>query len=657
MRLVIAEKPSLARAIADALPGPHKRAATHIECGGDTIVAWCAGHILETAPPEAYAEEYKHWRLEQLPIVPSEWKREVKTPELLRAIKALLKSAKRVVHAGDPDREGQLLVDEVLDHLGYKGPVDRVLISDTTPDAVRTQFGKLRPNREFFGLSQSALARQRADWLYGMNMSRLYTLLGRAAGYEGVLSVGRVQTPLLGLIVARDRAIESFVPVPYYAITAAVQATGGATFRAVWQPGPSVQADLDPDGRLLKRELALSVQARTQRARGTVAEHTQEEKSEAPPLPYSLAELQMDAGRRLGLSAAQVLDACQALYEQHRLTTYPRSDCSYLPEGHFAHARPVLAAVAVHAPALAPWVGKADLTVRSRAWNDKKITAHHAIVPTTSTASANLTEPQRAIYDLIARRYLVQFFHPCAFLQTRARLDIAGESFVAHGRQIRDPGWKAAVTEPPAEETAAEPDDPGSATALLPPLAVGDGVTALDISIADKRTQPPRPFTDASLMQAMCNVGKFVSNPNVKKVLTETDGIGTPATRAAIIETLFERGYVTRQKKAIVSTPTGQALVQALPDILTAPDLTALWETAMRAIAEGQQSLDAFLSRIQAQLRQLIDEGRARGRIVVPAAAATSSSKPPPARYTAPASGHGKKKPRRRAPAQNGAPD
>src|ERR1019366_8003244 len=231
MRLFIAEKPSLARAIADALPAPQKRQRLHIECGARDVVTWCAGHILQTAPPEAYGDEYKTWRLEHLPIAPRTWKLEASSPELLKSIARSLKSADRVVHAGDPDREGQLLVDEVLHFLGYTGPVDRLLVRDLSPDAVRRQLGALEPNAKYRPLYESALARQRADWLYGINMTRLYTLLGRAAGYEGVLSVGRVQTPLLGLIVARDAAIDGFRPAAYYLVAAEIRAGGGETFR------------------------------------------------------------------------------------------------------------------------------------------------------------------------------------------------------------------------------------------------------------------------------------------------------------------------------------------------------------------------------------------------------------------------------------------
>jgi DNA topoisomerase-3 len=639
MRLFIAEKPSLARAIADALPAPQRRGKDSIACGDGNIVAWCAGHILQTAPPEAYSPDYKTWRLGDLPITPKDWKLEVSTPALLKSIRTLLKSATRVVHAGDPDREGQLLVDEVLHFLGYKGPVDRLLIRDLSPEAVRRQLGALEPNAKYRPLYESALARQRADWLYGMNMTRLYTLLGRAAGYQGVLSVGRVQTPLLGLIVARDRAIAEFRPVPYYVATAEVRAGGGETLRALWVPKAGVH--LNADGRLLAREVAEDARRRVLGQEGLVTACTEDKKSEAPPLPYSLADLQMDAGRRLGLSAQAVLDACQSLYETHRLVTYPRSDCAYLPEGHLAQAKDILAAVAKHAPALGPAVRKADLGLRSKAWNDAKVTAtaHHAIIPTPSAgaAPAELKGRERAVYELVSRRYLAQFYTPYEYVQTKVELDVAGERFSATGRQLLAPGWKALSTNAADDEPAGEGEEgkpEADAAARLPPLKIGDAVTALELTIRGKSTQPPKPFSDAALIAAMCAVAKFVRSPKVKKILTETDGIGTPATRAAIIETLFERGYVERVKKTIVSTDTGRALIRSLPEVATTPDMTAMWEAAMRAITEGAQTSGAFLGRVSTQLDQLVAEGRALGRITVPRAC--SPAPPPgPARRTA----------------------
>jgi DNA topoisomerase-3 len=643
MRLFIAEKPSLARAIAEVLPGPQKRARLHIECAAGDVVAWCAGHILEMAPPDAYGNAYKSWRLESLPITPTDWKLEVSSPELLASIRRLLRSATRVVHAGDPDREGQLLVDEVLHFLGYRGPVDRLLVRDLSPEAVRRQLGALEPNAKYRALYESALARQRADWLYGMNMTRLYTLLGRGpTGQGGVLSVGRVQTPLLGLIVARDRAIAEFQPVPYYVVAAEMRgAGGGETFRAVWVPGPG--AELDPEGRLLSREVADEVRGRVCGQEGSVAECGEERKTEAPPLPYSLADLQVDAGRRARMTAAEVQGACQSLYETHRLLTYPRSDCPFLPEGQRAQAREVLAAIGRQAPAFRPAIAKADLTLRSRAWNDKKVSAHHGIVPTPAagaSAPVQLTAAERAVYELVGRRYLAQFYAPHEFLQTRAQLEIAGERFTATGRRVLALGWKA-LAQPETEEDSPDGEPAAGekekeAAAPLPPLRVGDAVSALDVTVASKRTASPKSFNDASLIAAMCGVAKFVRDPAVKKILTEADGIGTPATRAAILETLFERGYVARAGRTIVSTETGRALIASLPEVATTPELTATWEAALRAITDGRQTLDAFLGRVGAHLGQLVAEGRALGRIAVPPAAPA----PPPARGRSPRKPH-----------------
>jgi len=599
--------------------------------GGDHAKHGAIDHERPAIGAHAVARE----RDDGLPIAPTDWKLQVSTPELYRAIERLLQSAAQVVHAGDPDREGQLLVDEVLAHARYRGPVERLLIRDLSPEAVRKALGALEPNEKYRPLSDSALARQRADWLYGMNMTRLYTLLGRAAGYQGVLSVGRVQTPVLGLIVARDRAIAEFRPRAYYVVAAEIQAGGEERFRAFWQPPGT--ANLDDEGRLLDPEVATAACARVLGKPGHVASCTQDKKTQAPPLPYALADLQVDAGKRLSMSAKAVLDVCQSLYETHRLVTYPRSDCSYLPEGHHGQAREVLAAIGKHAPSLGPFARKADLTLRSKAWNDKKVTAHHAIIPTPNTSPASMNEAERAVYALIASRYLAQFYPPHDFLQTRIELELAGERFVATGRQTLSAGWTvlSAEREPAPDNRDSKPEadvEPANAIPLLP-LSAGGQVIVTAASLLNKQTCPPKPFTDGSLIAAMCAIAKYVTDPSAKKILTEADGIGTPATRAAILETLFERGYVERKSRAIVSTPTGRDLVASLPDVATTPDLTAVWEAALRAIHDGRHSLDAFLARVNVQLGTLVDQGRALGRIAV-TAAATSATAPSSAQET-----------------------
>jgi DNA topoisomerase-3 len=397
--------------------------------------------------------------------------------------------------------------------------------------------------------------------------------------------------------------------------------------------------ELDDEKRLLRREVAEAARLRLAGQPGVVATCSEDPKSEAPPLPYSLADLQMDASRRLGLSAQAVLDACQALYERHRLLTYPRSDCAYLPEAQHAQAGSVLAAVAKHLPLLGPAVAAADAARRSKAWNDKKVTAHHAIVPTAGPAdpSQELTPAERSLYELVARRYVAQFYGAHEWVETRLELDVAGERLAARGRRTTAAGWKILYADGADSmandaKTALEDgdgDDERESAAPLPALPPGAPVTVQRAAVLDKRTKPPKPFTDASLIAAMCGVAKFVSDPNVKKILTEADGIGTPATRAGIIETLFERRYVERVKRSIVSTETGRALIRTLPDVATTPEMTAVWEAAIRAIAEGKQSHGAFLERVKAQLEALVAQGRAVGRVAIPAAASPAAARTP----------------------------
>ena len=618
MRLFIAEKPSLARAIADALPGPQKKGGNFIECGREDVVAWCAGHILELAEPEAYAPELKRWRLDELPIAPGEWRLAVTAPDLLRTIRALLPKASRVVHAGDPDREGQLLVDEVLEFLGYKGPVDRLLVSDLNLPAVRKALGEIQSNARYRGLYEAALARQRADWLFGINLTRLYTLLGRAGGYDGILSVGRVQTPLLGLIVRRDVEIEQFKPRAYYLVRAAVWA-GAEIFSATWHPPDEVVEALDDAGRLISLQHAEAIRTKVAGRGGQVTRCSRERKSEPPPLPYSLPDLQVDAGKRLGIGPKQTIDACQSLYETHRLLTYPRSDSPYLPEGQHDQALAVLAAIVTNIPALAPAASAADRSHRSRAWNDKRITAHHAIIPTlVATPLANLTPTERAVYELVAHRYLAQFHPAFEYDETKIELAIEGERFRAAGRQTIAEGWRGLIPNAEAVDDHRNEREDEATLGALPLLREGDRIACTDVTIPERLTAPPKPFTEASLIQAMTGIARYVQDPKIKQLLRETDGIGTPATQAAIIQTLFERAFIERRRRHVVSTPIGRTLIEILPEVATRPDLTALWETAMRRIADGQMPLSQFLAGVLEQLRKLVDAGRARGTLPVP---------------------------------------
>ncbi|MBE0402220.1 DNA topoisomerase III [Halomonas citrativorans] len=597
MRLIIAEKPSLARAIAEALPGSPKRQEGAIVCG-DTTVTWCLGHLLEQSPPEAYDPADKQWRLDRLPIVPGIWKLapRYKARGQLAVIRKLIKQATDVVHAGDPDREGQLLVQEVIEHLKYRGPVQRLLISDLNRPAVSRALAKLRSNQEFQPLFQAAQARSRADWLYGINLTRAWTLTGRQAGHDGVLSVGRVQTPVLGLIARRDNAIRDFRPHPFYPLWVDLQVEKGQ-LRAWW--APQENQPLDDQGRLIDRMPADALAAQLPGATGQLTKLDQQEKRQAPPLPYSLSALQVDAARRFGLSAQMVLDICQRLYEQHKLITYPRSDCRYLPEEHLALAQRSLTGACQNDDTLSQWLNGADFSLRSKAWNDKQVGAHHALAPTGKPADfSQLSATEGHVFRLVVRNVMAQFYRPLRTFEVKAEFTLLNEAFRARGQSILDPGWKPLFT----TKEEAPP---------LPPLTQNEHCKALGAGVEEKETRPPEPFTDASLIKAMMNIGRYVDDPNVRKTLRDTDGLGTEATRAGIIETLVQRGYLVRQQKALRATKLGSALITALPSAVSTPERTALWEQRLRAISEQQDDAGAFQQALLEDLRALLHQSDA----------------------------------------------
>lgn len=606
-RLFIAEKPSLGRAIAAALPGTKKNEQGYIRCSNGDVVTWCIGHLLEQIDPDGYDERYKKWNLADLPIIPQQWqlKPRASASKQLTVVKKLLRDAHQIVHAGDPDREGQLLVDEVLDYCkvsqSKKEAAQRLLISDLNLPAVKRALEKMRLNREFIPLSVSALARSRADWLYGMNMSRAYTLLGQKAGYQGVLSVGRVQTPVLGLVVRRDEEIENFVPRDYFTLDALIPYQGEReTFdiRARWKPSEACQPWLDEEGRVLNRKLVENVARRIAHQPAKVTESEQKQTRQAPPLPYSLSALQIDAAKRYNMSAQRVLDTCQSLYEKHKLITYPRSDCRYLPLDHYTQAHSVFGAIMQNAPTLETSVSGADTQLKSKAWNDKKVDAHHAIIPTTKSLKTQvLSGDELNIYLLIARQYLMQFYPAAIYAEARLVFDIAGGTFIAKGRQMITPGWKVLL---------GKSEDENGNIEAVPPLEKGRILTCREGDIQDKKTEPPRYFTEATLLQAMTGIARFVEDKALKKILRETDGIGTEATRAGILDTLFKRQLLTRQGKTIVASEAGRGLIHALPSESTYPDMTAHWEHQLQGMAERNQAYQPFMQALTQQIERLM---------------------------------------------------
>ena len=607
MRLFIAEKPSLARAIADVLPKPHRRGDGFIACGNDQMVTWCVGHLLEQAQPDSYDSKYARWSLADLPIVPEKWQLQPRpsVAKQLNVIKGLLTQASQVVHAGDPDREGQLLVDEVIDYLGLSAEkrekVQRCLINDLNPQAVEKAIGRLRENREFVPLCVSALARSRADWLYGINMTRAYTLLGRNAGYDGVLSVGRVQTPVLGLVVRRDEEIENFVAKDYFEVKAHIITPDGVRFTALWQPSESCEPWQDEEGRLLHRPLADHVVARIHGVPARVSGYQDKRESETAPLPFSLSSLQIEAAKRFGLSAQTVLDTCQRLYETHKLITYPRSDSRYLPDEHFNGRHAVLKAIQQHQPTLV-LPEDADTNRRNRCWDDKKVDAHHAIIPTARSSSVNLSENEANIYALVARQYLMQFCQDALFRKCVIDLDIAGGKFSARARFLAEAGWRAMLG-------SKERDEENDGTPL-PVVAKGDELHCEHGEVLAKQTQPPRPFTDATLLSAMTGIARFVQDKDLKKILRSTDGLGTEATRAGIIELLFKRTFLFKQGRAIHASEAGRALIHSLPEMAARPDMTAQWESTLTKISEKQCRYQDFMQPLVETLYQLIAQAR-----------------------------------------------
>ena len=605
MKLYIAEKPSLARALATALPSKSTSAKEDgcITLANGDVVSWCIGHLLELAEPEHYNPEFKKWRLEHLPILPSCWQYQPKpkTRKQLTILIKLIKKASSIVHVGDPDREGQLLVDEVLNYAGATKsgkPVQRCLINDLNTSAIAKALTQLKDNREFSALSSSALARSRADWLYGINMTRLCSLKGQQQGFQGVLSVGRVQTPILGLVVARDAEITNFVSKDFYEVFAKLQTAKQESFYAKWLPSKACEQYCDEEGRLLSKPLADNVAARITGQNGAVTDVTKQRKSQGVPLPYSLSSLQVDASKRFGLTAKVVLDVCQSLYEKHKLITYPRSDCRYLPKDHFSEAADVLQAVSQNAGALKNACSGANLALKSKAWNDKNVTAHHAIIPTQRKLLRTPLSTQEAnVYELVARQYVAQFYPVHKYDETQVKVKIQTGEFVAKAKCIVDNGWKALF---PVNKK--EPKEDRHTAEYLPALKVGDGLLCERGEVVEKKTSPPKAFTDASLITAMTGIARYVQDANIRKILKETDGLGTEATRAGILDLLVQRGFILRQGKTLLSTEAGRALIASLPCKATTPDMTAEWESKLNDIAQKQASYTGFMAELGDQL-------------------------------------------------------
>ncbi|EIF29949.1 DNA topoisomerase III [Burkholderia sp. Ch1-1] len=605
MRVYLCEKPSQGKDIARVLGA--KQRGNGCYNGVGIVVTWCIGHLIEAASPEAYDERYKRWSIEQLPIIPERWRVEPKatTAAQFKIVKQLVGQAAELVIATDADREGEMIAREILDLCGYRGPIQRLWLSALNDTSIRKALGALKPSAETLPLYYSALARSRADWLVGMNLSRLFTVLGRQAGYSGVLSVGRVQTPTLKLVVDRDREITRFVAVPYWAIEVTLSASG-QSFVANWMPP---QHCTDHAGRCLQQPVAQQAVERMRVAdTAQVVSVETERVREGAPLPFDLGTLQEVCSRQLGLDVQETLDIAQALYETHKATTYPRSDSGYLPESMLAEVPVMLDSLLKTDSGLRPLIDRLDRHQRSRAWDDGKIGAHHGIIPTLEPVDLSaMSQKELAVYKLIRAHYLAQFLPPHEYDRTTARFACVGHTLQAVGKQVVVQGWRQVLPSSGPEETEGES---ASRSQVLPVLqsALSCQVDAVDLKAM--KTLPPKPYTQGELVKAMKGVAKLVTDPRLKQKLKDTTGIGTEATRAGIINGLLGRGYLAKKGRAVRASDAAFTLIDAVPAAITDPGTTAIWEQALDMIEAGQMTLDAFIARQSAWVAQLVQQYR-----------------------------------------------
>jgi DNA topoisomerase-3 len=607
MKLFLCEKPSQGRDIARVLGAT--RSEEGCLSGPDLTVTWLFGHSLEMSPPDAYGEQYKKWTLEQLPIIPTQWRLHVKpnATKQCNLVRNLLRRATEVIIATDADREGEMIGREILEWFGYCGPVQRLWLSALNDASIRKALGSLKPGSITLPLYHAALARARADWLVGMNLSRLFTLLARQAGHNGVLSIGRVQTPTLQLVAQRDHEIASFKPVPYWTISVSLERPGSA-FVAEWQPPAD---SIDGQGRCVRE--ATAQQALMDLPRGSTARVVSVETDrvrEPPPLPFDLSTLQATCSHALGLDVQHTLSVAQSLYETHKAITYPRSDCRHLPQNMHSEAPALVAALLRTDSRLRSACQSLDFTRRSRAWNDTQVTAHHALIPTVQVPDEQaLSADEWAVYQLIRASYLAQFMPDHEYDRTHAQLHRGLTILQARGRKTLRNGWRGVMA---GDRASDQTQDGAEEEQPLPQLSVGSEWVVSETRLRALKTAPPRHFTQGELVQAMKGIARWVSDPQLKKKLKETTGIGTEATRAGIISGLLARGYLVKHGRTVRASDIAFALLLRIPPAVADPVTTALWEQALDRIASGELALDEFVRQQSRWVSDIVQAHRAR---------------------------------------------
>lgn len=591
MKVCIAEKPSVAGEIAKIL-GARSKKDGYYE-GNGYQVTWAYGHLCQLKQPDGYYPSWKKWTMEVLPMIPAQYEIELiadgGAKKQFKIIKDLYKKADEIINCGDAGQEGELIQRWIMELAGVKCPVKRLWISSLTEEAIRDGFKHLQPQSKYDSLYRAGQARAEGDWLLGMNATRLYTL--KYGGYKQVLSIGRVQTPTLAMIVDRDNEIEHFKPVPYWMLTTKYR---DAVFSCT-------------KGRFSTEDEGRNLLEAAKRDRITIKDVQQKKGSEQPPQLYDLTALQVDCNRKYGFSADMTLKNIQSLYEK-KLATYPRVDTKFLTDDIYTQCPNIIQKLSGTFDVARPLVGK-PLPKSKRVFDNSKVTDHHAIIPTGETGSlSGINDYERKVYDLIFRRFCAVFYPNSEYAQTTVLATAGGVDFKATGRTILSEGWRSvyAKVQKDDEEEEKELGDNG----VLPRFTVGESGQHVP-SLVQKMTTPPKRFTEASLLQAMETAGKFVDDETLREAMKE-NGIGRPSSRAGIIETLLKRGCIRREKKNLVSCQAGRDLIEVIhAKLLKSPELTGMWEKKLRDIEKGVFTKDAFMDELQTQLISIIKDVQA----------------------------------------------
>lgn len=585
--LVLAEKPSVGRELARVL-GCRRGGEGYLE-GERYVVTWALGHLVTLADPDVYEKKWEKWDMEDLPMLPQKMKLVVipQTGRQFRVVQGLMKRGdiSELIIATDAGREGELVARWIMQKAGWNKPAKRLWISSQTDRAIKEGFAHLRPASAYDNLFRSAQARSEADWLVGLNVTRALT-----CRHNAQLSAGRVQTPTLALIVQREREIRSFVPKEFYGVR--LKAGG---FSALWR-------DKQNNSRTFDRTLAEQVVKACENGECVLTQVRKMRRMTPPPAAYDLTELQRDANKKFAYSAKETLNFMQALYEQHKLLTYPRTDSRYISDDVVPTLPERLRAVMVDS-----YKPFAQEIMRNRPLNTKylvnnaKVTDHHAIIPTEESPDLwALSGPERNIYDLVVRRFLAVLLPPCEYEEVELTLTVAGHTFTAKGRIVSNPGWKRVY------DRSFGLEDEEEEVQALPPLQQGQRMKVTSVAVTTGKTPPPPRYTEATLLTAMEHPQVQVEDKALRKILEETSGLGTPATRADIIEKLFSAFYIERRGKELVPTSKGMQLVELAPEELRSAALTARWEDRLARIAKGEERDTEFVAQMRDYAAKLV---------------------------------------------------